>query len=112
MGKRVLDYDPIFGTRYFDYDHDAKKIHVGDFQNVEPVFRNNERLKNDEERTKAGIKKGWFHVADIPYVLIPIIEKKYGLKPGGFLTLKDEKTFLKILNDSDFSKIKTTTKRI
>lgn len=110
---RTLDYDPIFGieTRA-EFDHATGKIHVGSFQDVAPLLERNKKLRNDEDYSKQGIKRGWFHAASIPQTAIPIIEQKYGLKPGEFLRLKDDKKLAQILNDPELAYFKTTTKHI
>jgi len=112
MGKKTLDADPFFGTTFIDNDKSINKLHVGTFQDVQPLLERNKIYRNDEDRTKAGIKNGWFHVASFPPAAIAMIEKQYGLKPGGFLTLKDDKLLNRIINDRDLSGFKTTTKRV
>ena len=77
MAARLLDYDPVTRTKVLhDYDHtttvttiyeeqDERPIveTLQDFKRVtnnSPIVSGNSRL-NDYER--AGIKKGWYHVA-------------------------------------------------
>lgn len=39
-------------------------------QDVEPLLERNLAMRNDDDYTKKGIEKGWWHVATIPDVLV------------------------------------------
>ena len=112
MAKRLLDNEPVFGATWFDYDHNEKKIYVGQFADVEPLLERNRAMQRDTARSDRGIKEGWMHAMSIPHAAIPLIEKKHGMKRGSFLRMTGDEMIKLIGNDSEFEYFKTTDKKL
>jgi hypothetical protein len=109
MAKRVLDYDPLSGiTRYFDYipETDTSVVY-SEQEGVNLILDANKALQNDDQLTRDGIKKGWWHYAQIPNIII----EKWLNEHGVDIYNKDhEKKVYSLLNQPEYRYLKTTTK--
>lgn len=75
-------------------------------QDVEPLLEQNLLMRNDEEYTKYGIGKGWWHVASIPEVLV---HKWY--KEGFDILTAPMSEIRKKLQSPEYAYFLTTTKK-
>jgi hypothetical protein len=106
MAKRLLDYDPLTGMRtWFDYDSNDV-MYLTEEQDVNPILDSNAAKRNDTEYSRKGIKKDWWHYADIPLVVILELKRKHGVD---LMAKKvDWKSAFKIIN-REYPYLKTTT---
>ena len=71
-----LHYDPITGTsKLFDYDEDTNTAFIHTFQDVEPLLKRNAEWANTGVKD-SGIKRDFWHYADIPPVVQLELRKK------------------------------------
>lgn len=75
-------------------------------QDVEPIIERNLLMRNDEDYTKEGIKKGWWHVATIPDVFV---HKWY--KEGLDIRTAPMSEIRKKLQDPEYLHFLTTTRK-
>ena len=110
MSRRLLDYDPLTGiTQYFHNDEITGKWAIETVQDVDPILDVNKALQNDEDYSKDGIKKEFWHVARIPVV----IQEKWLREDGINIYNKDHWHKVKQkLNDPDYLYLKTTTGKV
>ena len=109
MAKRVLDYDPMTGiTTYFDYIHEeGEKTIITREQDVSTILEANKAIQNDDQITRDGIKKSWWHYAQIPNIII----EKWQTEHGVDLFNRDhQKAVFRLLNQPEYRYLKTTTK--
>ena len=65
----LLDFDPLTGiAHYFSHDEMTNETHITTVQDIEPVLKYNERMRNDS-LTDGGIKKGFWLYAKVPAVV-------------------------------------------
>lgn len=104
---RLLDYDPLTGIyEYGEYDHMTKKLNIKRVQDVEPTIEYTKLKSNDEDYSKKGIKKGMWHYATIPAIVI-----EQWLKIGVNIYNRDhKKKIFQLLNSPEYRYLKTTTK--
>lgn len=106
--KRTLDYDPITGiTNKFEYDpiNDLTILHTE--QDVTKFVEAGKTLQNDDEYSKAGIKKSWWHYAIIPN----IVSHKWLIEEGiNIFDKNHEKKVFQKLNSPEYRYLKTTSK--
>ncbi len=108
MSKRILDYDPQTAiTTWFDYDPSTDETHIGREQDVSLILDINKAITNDEDISKAGIKSGWWHYAQVPNIIIEKWLNEYGVD---FYNKDHSKAVFKLLNDPQYRYLKTTTK--
>jgi hypothetical protein len=70
MTKEVFLSNAVTGLyQTEELTHDGTLV-IETKQDVEPILEATKALQNDEEYTKKGIQKGWWHVATIPEVLV------------------------------------------
>ena len=106
MAKMILDYDAISGISHWtDTDEDTGMTYFGADQDATAIFDWNRALYNDDH----GKWGEWTHVASIPILMIArlmangTLDKDYRvLDPDEF-----RKEMKKVLNDSDYNKIRT-----
>jgi hypothetical protein len=105
---RLLDHDVFSGiTTLFDYDPLNDVSTIKTVQDVDPILERNKSLKNDNDYEAKGKKEGWRHLAGIPNIVI----QKWKLEKGVDVFNKDHMpAVLKLLNDPDWSHLKTTYK--
>ena len=109
MGKRLLNKDPFTGIlTYHEYDSLTDETTISyeaDSSATSFVLDTNQKIANDEDTTKKGIKQGWWLVASIP----PILQIEWLINEGIDVYNKDHWPRVKAkLEDRDFSKVKTT----
>jgi len=106
--KRILDYDPLSGiTTTFDYIPETDTTVIHREQDVSLILDANKALQNDDDVTKKGIKKSWWHYAQIPNIVI----EKWLNEHGVDVYNKDhQKKVFKLLNDPEYRYLKTTSK--
>ena len=105
MTRRVLDHNPLSGvTTYFDYEQSTDRMVITESQDVSAIIDANAAMRNDEDRTKQGIKDDHWHYARIPDAVLVDIRNKYGVK---FEDKNDLPKLLKIIN-TDYPYLKTT----
>lgn len=109
MTKRLLGYDPITGLyTYHDYDPQTDQTIIQHEGDCEPVLERNVALANDTEYTKTGIKRELWHYASIPAAL----QVKWLIEEGiDVYKEEDWPRVSKKLEDLDFRKLKTTSKK-
>ena len=102
--KRLLDYNPITGEKVWFSDNQDGSFNMTHEQDVEPILEANKRLLHHGNRKK-GIKKGFWHYASIPNILITKWSKEVG---GDILSSKFTKELFKRINSRDYAHLKTT----
>lgn len=109
MTKRVLEYDPLTGiTTSVEYapETDTTTVHR-EQSDVHLILDANKVLQNDEDLTRKGIKKSWWHYAQIPNIII----EKWLNEHGVDIYNKDhEKAVFRLLNQPEYRYLKTTAK--
>ena len=105
--KRLLDYDPYTGIKTFHtYDSLTNKTYIEYEQDVDPWIELNKKLQNDEQYSRDGIKKEWWHIAQIPL----IIQHKWLKEDGIDVYNKDHwHRVMKKLRDPDYRYLRTTS---
>ena len=109
MDKRLLSYDPISGLyTYHSYDHENETTYISygvEPKSTELILDINQKIANEPEFTKEGIKEGWWFYASIPVEL----QVKWLIEEGIDIWKKEDWPRVKAkINDRDFSKVKTT----
>ena len=80
--KRLLDHDPLTGvTNYFHYDEHNDISTIETVQDVDGVLDMTQRVRNDNDATKKGIKGGWWHYAHLPDIVILKMIQEDGVNP-------------------------------
>ena len=106
--KRILDYDPFSRiTRTFDYIPETDTAVVHSTQDVSLILDANKELANLPDVTAQGIKKGWWHYATIPNI---VIEKWLNELGVDVYNKHHEKEVFKLLNQPEYRYLKTTAK--
>lgn len=106
MTRRVLDFDPVTGvTTYFDYDKNDVMT-ITETQDISHILRHNMAARNDDEKTKNGIKNDWWQYARIPNTLLVKWKHEYGID---FNNQNDLPKILKLIN-TEYQYLKTTDK--
>ena len=71
-----LDYDPLTGiTHLFDYDEDTNTAFIRTEQDIEPFLKRTAELANTGAKDD-GIKRDFWHYADLPPVVQLELRKK------------------------------------
>jgi hypothetical protein len=106
--KRIVDYDPWSGiTTTFSYDALTDDTTIYREQDVTAILELNKAQQNDEDYTKKGIKRDWWHYASIPNIIIEKWLREFGVNVYN----KDhEPKVFKLLNQPEYRYLKTTTK--
>ena len=69
--KRLLSHDPLTGiTEIFHHDPITDESIIETVQDVEPSLELAKAMRNDEDYSKDGIKRDWWHIAHIPDSII------------------------------------------
>lgn len=105
MTKRILDYDPLNKTTtYFEYlpSEDVSVTQV--VQDVTPNLEWSKGLAKDDDYTKKGIKKEFWHYASIPDSVMYEMIVKHGVD------VNDTKALFKAV-DLHYPYLKATTKK-
>ena len=78
--KRMLDHDPATGvTEWFEYDPVADEVTIYSEQknrDIKAFLDLATKKRNNEEATKQGIKKGFWHYATLPPHVIVELKAK------------------------------------
>ena len=107
MTRKLLDYDPL--TReavWFEMKDDVLELHQT--QDVTPILELNKRLANNDDYSKKGMKKDWWHYASIPNIVALKWLKEKGVD---VMNKAHEKKVFQLLNDPEYRYLKATTKR-
>lgn len=106
MLKRLIDYDAFTGMEtLFHYDEMTDETIIESRQDVSGQLEVAKSLKADDDYSKAGIKNDMWHYAHIPN---GIIEKWRVEKGIDVFKDEDKKAVFKLLNDPEYSLLKTT----
>ena len=100
-----LDFDPVTGiSHYTDYDEATGNMQIRYVQDVEPILKYTQALRNDSG-TDQGIKEGWWLYAKIPAIV------QVHLKFKG-LDIKDPTATQRIIEEinTNFPHLKCTQK--
>ena len=101
--KRKLDYSPATGiTTFVDYDSQTDVSTVIEEQDCTAIIEHNKKVALDN-RTSAGIKKGWMHLGTIPANLIQQFAIESGLDP---YTREGINYIVKKIHERDYSLLK------
>lgn len=108
MDKRLLGYDPLTGIQtWFHYDPMTDETTIAEVADLEPLHKQRQEFRKDEDLTKTGIKNGQWLYARIHPLEQQLILQKYGVDVFNKAQWKE---VMKILNtDPDFQRCKTTT---
>ena len=107
MSKLVLDHDPLSGdTVYFGFDDHTNQVVITHEQTIQPHLDYAHELAMDEERTKTGMRKDFWHYAHVPNSVIMEMKMKHGVD---FFDRNDSKRVFHLLN-TEYKRVKTTTK--
>ena len=106
---RLLDYDPTTGiSTYHDYDPLTDETFIHYEQDVERIIEFNKALQNDTDYSKQGIKKEWWHIAQIPIIL----QLKWLNEEGIDVYNKNHwPRVMQKLRDPDYKYLRTTSGR-
>ena len=109
MSKRLLDHDPYTGiTQWFHWDDVNQTTYIESVQDTTSILDLNNKLYNNDDYKRHGYKEGWVHVGQIPMVLIEEFKNK-----GIDLMAQENWTLVKkLMNDSDYSKLRTSSGRV
>ncbi len=109
MARRVLDYNPTTGeTCYFEYNevHDTPQVILTHEQDVQPILDMCAVARNDEDKTKRGIKQDNWKYAIIPAIIQIEMLEKYGVD---FNDPAQQKEVFHLIN-TVYQRFKTTHK--
>jgi hypothetical protein len=77
MRRLQLDYDPLSGTSEF-LEFQDDKMRVVRTQDVNVILDQAKIRANDEDYTKAGIKRDEWHYARVPNIILEEMKAKHG----------------------------------
>jgi len=110
MTRRLIDYNPLTSeATWFDYEESTDTTHIictQDSDVIQNILDDAQRLANNEDYTKRGIKKDMWHYARIPMSVLHRMNEVYGVK---YKEHVDWPKLFKLLN-TDFKRFKTTHK--
>jgi hypothetical protein len=108
MSRQLLDYDPINKVScFYDFNPADGKVTLSHEQDVSAILTKNMESRNDDDKTKRGIKNDWWKYATVPAVVEIEWMTKYGVRmsdPG------HKKKVFQLLNSREYSYLKTTSK--
>jgi len=108
MTKRLLDYDPLTGTRtWFEYEQSTDRMLITDEQDVQLILDQTAAARSDTDYSRQGIKDDMWHYARIPNVVMVEMKEKHGVDMFG--SNVDWKSVFKIIN-REYPWLKTTDK--
>lgn len=81
MTKRVVGVSPNGLVQYHKYEHHTDTFYRIYEQDVEPAREMCQALRNDEEYSKRGIKKDWWHTAHYEPVDVMEMMKRFKVNP-------------------------------
>lgn len=107
--KRLLSRDASGLEEWFHYDNLTGDVHIETKQDVQANLDYTNRLRNDDDYTKKGIKNDMWHYAHIPpWVQVKWLNE-YGLKNWPMLP-ENQKLLFKLINSPEWAYLKTTNK--
>jgi hypothetical protein len=72
-----FDHDEVTGvTQTYDYDPVTDSHHITSHQDLTGFLDNMQRLRNDPDHWKRGVKEEWAHYATIPPIVELSLKKK------------------------------------
>lgn len=107
--RRLLDFDPLTGISCvveFDVDGSMHLDHYDAYNQTAVVADHNQRLRNDDDYTKNGIKNDYWHYAKIPTIWIYKWKQELGVD---VFNRDHRKKVMQLLN-TDYQWMKTTNK--
>ena len=105
--KRILDYDPYTRTTtWHDYDHATGKTYIGETQDVRPFLEVSQKLANNSDYKRGGIKNDWMHFATVPNAIILKLLQDYNLD----IYNKDDMPKIEKVLQRDFKKCMTVNR--
>lgn len=106
--KKLLSVDPLTGLMTFhQYDDTTDETIISYDAPSAPILERNKELQNDAEYTKQGIKKDFWHYADIP----AMVQMEWLIQKGvDVMKKEDGKKMFQLLNDPEYRHLKVTTK--
>lgn len=106
MAKRLLDYDPLTKTTTW-FEGDGKDgFKICQEQDVQAILDRNQRLANDSEYKRRGIKEDWYHYATVPNTVLHEILMKYNLDWNN----KDDLPKIEKVLQQDYKKLLTVNR--
>ena len=105
MANRLIDLNPLTGEAVWFTDNHDGTFAVTHTQDTTPVIEHNKALANHEERSRKGIKDGWWHYASIPNI---VIQKWNTEINGNILDRRNAKELFKRLNHPDYKYLRST----
>ena len=103
----LFDHDPITGVaQYFDYDPLKDEVSLTSVQDVSGFLDHMNNLRNNEDYSKRGMKKDWWHYASIP-AIVEIEMRKKGID---IYDKNATKAIIKEINEN-YPWLRATTKR-
>jgi len=94
-------------TTNFDYIPETDTTVISHEQDVSLILDINKAIANDTDISKAGIKGGWWHYAQVPNIVIQKWLNEHGVD---FYNKGQQKEIFKLLNMPEYRYLKTTTK--
>ena len=109
LHRELIDHDPITGLKtYIEFPNDDTKFEIRYEQDITASIAYAERLRNNEDYKKDGIKRGWWHAAHIPEIVILKLRREYGLD---IFNPNHLKRIYSLINSNEFLKLQCTTGR-
>lgn len=108
---RLIEHNPFTGiTEYQDYDPLTGAVSIHRSQDVTDILEANLQMRNDEDYSKQGIKREWWHVLNVPNIVQYEMLSKFGLD----ISNKDhlDRIFKILTTDPDYSYLKVTSGNI
>jgi hypothetical protein len=108
MAKMLIDRDPFTGQSvWYEFNRGTLQATITHEQDVTPVLENNKFDLNDEDRTRIGMKRDWWHYARVPNTVILKWKQEKGVD---FYNKDHRKRVFELLNDPEYRFLKTTHK--
>ena len=105
MSKRLLDYDPLTGTKtFFEYDHSTQRTTIETEQDATYAFDRSKMLADTLNK-----KEDWWSIGHVDDVMIMQWAKECGCKPYS----KEWHAYaMKQLNKSEYRKFNPNKVRV
>ena len=101
MDKRIDYENGVKEITY--YDHLTKELHVQRVEDIQPILESNLVLRNDEQASRDGIKRGMLRYGHIPNAVLA----QWALEG---VNINDTKELFRMINKPENARYKTTTK--
>jgi hypothetical protein len=80
MGKRLVSYNPVTGLQTNHvYDQSTGKTHIENVQDCSKIVDYCQKLANNSEYKRQGIKSDYYHFATVPNIILLELKQKYNL---------------------------------